>query len=50
MSSFTIRYERRAFEIQFSTIMSSENTTVIMCLAEIIIDANKLRDPLEIAT
>ena len=37
-------------EIQFSTIMGSENTTVIRCLAEFIVDANKLRDSLEIAT
>ena len=37
-------------EIQFSTIMSSKNTTVIRCLAEFIIDANKLRDSFEIVT
>ena len=37
-------------EIQFSIIMSSENITVIRCLAKFIIDANKLRDSLEIAT
>ena len=37
-------------ETQFSTIMSSENTTVIRCLAEFIMNANKLRDSLESAT
>ena len=37
-------------EIQFSTTMSSENTTNITCLAEFIIDVNKLRDSLEITT
>ena len=37
-------------EIQFSTIMSSENTTVIRCPAEFIIDSKNLRDSLEIAT
>lgn len=37
-------------KIQFSNIMSSENTAVLRCLAEFIIDANKLRDSLHIVT
>ena len=36
-------------EIQFSTIMSGENTTVIRRLAEFILDAKKMRDSFETA-